>query len=90
MGLEMINVFKKELNWTNEDISKASGVPKPTIDKITAGRTCNPNLDTVQAIVHALGHTLDDLFQNERTAPAQTEQELSEKDHQIIAMLPSI
>lgn len=61
MGLEKIDEYKKALGWTNEDLSAASGVPKATIDKITAGKTTNPNLETAKAIMKALGRSLDDL-----------------------------
>lgn len=61
MGLEKIDEYKKALGWTNEDLSAASGVPKATIDKITAGKTTNPNFETARAIMKALGRSLDDL-----------------------------
>jgi len=61
MGLERINLFKRELGMTNEKLSSISGVPKSTIDKITSGLTQNPNIETVRAIVTAMGKTLDDL-----------------------------
>jgi transcriptional regulator with XRE-family HTH domain len=61
MGLEKIDVFKKERGLTNEELSKLSGVPKATIDKITSGATKDPKLETIKALVYCLGHTLDDL-----------------------------
>jgi len=54
--------MKREKGLTNEELSDLSGVPKSTIDKITSGQTSNPNLETVRAIVRALGKTLDDLY----------------------------
>lgn len=61
MGLEKIDIFKKERGLTNEELSKLSGVPKATIDKITSGATKDPKLETIKALVYCLGHTLDDL-----------------------------
>lgn len=57
---EIIERYKKIKGWTNEDIANLSGVPKPTIDKITSGATKNPNLETVRALAKAFGLTLDD------------------------------
>ena len=61
MGLNRINDFKQELNITNFELSKMSGVPKSTIDKITSGKTRNPNIETIKSIVYSMGKTLDDL-----------------------------
>ena len=61
MGLEKINEVKKELGMTNIELAAKSGVPKSTIDKITAGATTNPKWLTVKAITHALGKRLDDM-----------------------------
>jgi len=60
MGYEIISTYKKKHHLTNEDLSKMSGVPKPTIDKITAGATKKPSLETIRAIAKALDITLDD------------------------------
>lgn len=65
MGFEIINILKKQKGWKNEDLAIASGVPKATIDKITAGATKNPNLETVKAIAKALGCRLDDFGDSE-------------------------
>ena len=60
MKIDVLNEFKKRHGLTNEDLSKMSGVPKPTIDKITAGTTKRPSLDTVQALARACGLSLSD------------------------------
>ena len=60
MGYEIISTYKKKNHLTNEDISRMSGVPKPTLDKITSGATKKPSLETVRAIAKALDLTLDD------------------------------
>ncbi|MCL2082594.1 MAG: helix-turn-helix domain-containing protein [Oscillospiraceae bacterium] len=62
MGLERIKEFKREIKMTNAELSDKSGVPKSTIDKITAGRSYNPNIETVRAIVFAMGKTIDELY----------------------------
>lgn len=60
MGLEVIEKLKKQQGLTNEDLARLSGVPKGTIDKITAGTTKDPKLETVKAIARALGCTIND------------------------------
>lgn len=81
MGLEKINAIRKEKGITIEDLSERSGVPLSTLKKICAGITTNPNIETVKAIVRALGCRLDDLDEPIEKAPAM--QELS-KEHLIL------
>lgn len=76
MGLEKINAIRKEKGITIEDLSERSGVPLSTLKKICAGITTNPNIETVKAIVRALGCRLDDLDEPKEKAPASM-QELS-------------
>jgi transcriptional regulator with XRE-family HTH domain len=60
MGLEKIAELKKRMGLTNEELSRLSGVPKGTIDKILSGVTKDPKLETLKAIARVLGCTLDD------------------------------
>lgn len=60
MGLEIINILKKEQKLTNAQIAERSGIALSTLDKITSGVNKNPKLDTLQAICSVLGCTLDD------------------------------
>lgn len=62
MWLNNLNQFKKESGKTIKQVSEESGIPIGTLNKLFAGQTQNPKLDTVREVVHALGHTLDDLF----------------------------
>lgn len=59
MGLELINVLRKEKGMSVEDLSIKSNVPLSTLSKITAGITQNPNYETVRAIARALGCSTD-------------------------------
>ena len=61
MGLNKIAEMRKTRGWTIDELSDRSGVPVSTIKKISAGITKRPNIETVKAIVHAMGFTLDDL-----------------------------
>lgn len=64
MGYEIISTYKKKNHLTNEDIANMSGIPKPTIDKITSGATKKPSLETIRAIAKALDLTLDDFSED--------------------------
>ena len=61
MGLNKITEMRKSRGWTIEELSDRSGIPVSTIKKISAGITKRPNIETVKAVVHAMGFTLDDL-----------------------------
>lgn len=60
MGLERIAEYKKRLGMTSEELSRRSGVPLGTINKILSGDTKDPKLGTLKAIARVLGCTLDD------------------------------
>ena len=52
----------KELSGlTTKEISARSGIPEPTLEKIFAGATKDPKLETMRQLVHFFGFTLDDL-----------------------------
>lgn len=58
MGIEYIKEVKKQKGLTNEDLSKLSGVPIGTLNKILSGHTPDPQFETVKAICRALGISL--------------------------------
>ena len=60
MGLEIINEIKKQRGMTTDELSEKSGVPLGTLNKILAGQTKDPKLQTVSALARVLGCTLDD------------------------------
>lgn len=72
MGLEKIAELKKEMGLTNEELSRLSGIPKGTLDKILSGVTKDPKLETLKAIARVLGCTLDD-FDDYDHKPKPTE-----------------
>ena len=61
MWLDTLISLKKASKKTLKQISDESGVPIGTLNKLFAGQTKAPKLDTIQSVVHALGYTLDDL-----------------------------
>lgn len=60
MGLDKIVEYKKKLGITTEELSKRSGVPLGTLNKILSGATRDPKLETLKAIARVLGLTLND------------------------------
>lgn len=76
MGLDIISQKKKELGMTNEELSKRSGVPKGTIDKILSGVTKDPKLETLKAIAKVLGLSLDDFDDKPKREPSYEDVEL--------------
>ncbi len=84
MGLENINVMRNLVGMSIDELSKKSGVPKSTLSKITSGITKDPGIETVKAIVYAMGFMLDDLDKinsetkhREDKNPLFTKQEMS-------------
>lgn len=57
---DYISRYRKEAGLTIDELSARSGVPKGTINKIIAGTTKSPTLETVQSLATALGKTIND------------------------------
>lgn len=72
MGIEYIKEVKKQKNLTNEELSKLSGVPIGTLNKILSGHTPDPQFETVKAICRALGISLAALDDFETDTKIQT------------------
>jgi len=54
MTLEEMKKRKKELGYTNEQISELSGVPLGTVQKVFSGATETPRYDTMRALENVL------------------------------------
>ncbi len=65
MGIEYLKKIKKEMGITTEEISRKSGVPLGTLNKIFAGQTLDPKFETLKAICGALGISLAELDEYE-------------------------
>lgn len=59
MGLEVINILRKQAGLTNEQLAEQSGVPLGTLTKITTGITKDPKLETLKAIARVLNCSLE-------------------------------
>ncbi len=54
MKIDKMRERKRELGYSNETLSKKSGVPVPTIQKVLSGKTRNPRQKTLEALEAAL------------------------------------
>lgn len=61
MWIDALVSFKKKSGKTLNQIADESGVPLGTLNKLFAGQTKDPKLETIRSVVYALGFTLDDL-----------------------------
>lgn len=61
MWLDKLREMKDSSKLTTKEISTQSGIPEPTLEKLFAGVTKDPKLETIRQLVHFLGYTLDDL-----------------------------
>lgn len=61
MGIEYIKNKKIELGITTSELSKLSGVPVGTLNKILSGETIDPKYETVKAICSALNISILEL-----------------------------
>lgn len=61
MILTKMQALKDETKMTYQDIANKSGVPISTVKRIFSGRTPDPGVTTVIAIVEALGGSADDI-----------------------------
>lgn len=60
MNLEKLNALKTKGKFSNERISKLSGIPVQTVGRIFRGEG-NPTFDNIAAIARAIGGDLNDL-----------------------------
>lgn len=61
MWLNRLREMKEESGLTTREIAGRSKLPEPTLEKLFAGATKDPKLNTIQQLVHFFGYTLNDL-----------------------------
>jgi len=66
---DAVTKYKRRIGVNNEQISAATGIPKSTIDKITAGTTLDPKFSTLRLIAAYLGCSVDDLAAEPKKSP---------------------
>ena len=62
MWLEKLRELKKESGKSTKYIAEKTNMSTKTLERIFAGETDRPYMDTLYSIVSALGGSLDDLF----------------------------
>lgn len=75
MNLEKLNALKTKGKFSNERISKLSGIPVQTVGRIFRGEG-NPTFDNIAAIVRVIGGDMNDL--------ADLHEEESESKNELI------
>lgn len=78
--LARIKQVKKAANMTNEELSKSSGIPFGTINKILSGDTQEPKLPALMAIASALGTSVDYLVYGANNVTSGTQKITSDAD----------
>lgn len=59
--IEKLRELKDRSGLTTKEIAVRAKLPEATLEKIFAGKTQNPGVNTVQQILYTLGYTLDDI-----------------------------
>ena len=78
--LERLKRMKQQSGLTTKEIAQQSGLPEPTLEKLFAGQTKDPKLNTIRTLVHFLGYTLDELAPGDiKKSPAPAEAETEDK-----------
>ena len=70
MWLDELVEMKRVSGKTLKQISAEASIPLGTLNKIFAGQTADPKFETLKAIVHCLGYSLDDLSPTNKKSPA--------------------
>ena len=69
MWNDALKAMKKNSGLTTTQIAEQSGIPEPTLEKLFAGATKEPKLETMRQLVHFLGYSLDDLYPTNSKKP---------------------
>jgi predicted transcriptional regulator len=72
---EYLKTLKASGNYSWQDISRASGLPEPTIRKIFSGETEDPRFETVVRLVSAMGGSLNKLTEINKDAELEKTEE---------------
>ena len=62
MWLENLKELKSNTNLSSKQIAEKTKLPERTVNRILAGETDHPRVDTLHLIVTALGGSLNDIF----------------------------
>lgn len=87
--LDAFNRLREESGLSLDELCEKSGVPKGTLSKISAGITKKPSIDTMMALVHAMGYTLDDLDEKKKTVTIEGDG-LDDLDLQFVGVIKQL
>lgn len=76
---------KNAIGMSNQQLADASGVPKPTVDRVIRGDTANPSMQTVLELAAAVGYT----FSNHPEQPSPVPDESKIKDPSMLHIINS-
>lgn len=79
--LERLRVLKDKSGLTTKQIAEKCDIPESTVTRIFAGKTPNPTIITVMAMVKAMGGQAADIFDDDaqiNTAPSVPQSVLTE------------
>ena len=62
MWLDNLIALKKEKGMSKKQIAEKTNLPERTVNRIFAGETEHPRIDTLYLIIKALGGSLNDIF----------------------------
>lgn len=86
---EYLQSLKAKRGYSWSEIANLSNIPEPTVRKIITGETETPRIDTVIALVNALGGELNGIIEDKNIKKniipliESYEQRLKDKDEQI-------
>lgn len=83
---DKFRAIKDKSGYSIREISKMSDVPEPTLEKLFAGQTKNPGINTVRKVLYSLGHTLDDIDElppKQKGASSEKDKALLDSFHQL-------
>lgn len=69
LSITKLNDYKKAKCYTNKKISKESGIPIATVDRLFSGANKNPAITILQKIAAIFECTVDDFIEYEENSP---------------------
>jgi predicted transcriptional regulator len=80
MLVNYLNTLKEQGNFTFDEISNLSGIPKDTVKNIFSGKTKDPGIETISKIIYAMGGSLDGIYNRNKKESADTNSMLMLKE----------
>lgn len=62
--IDKLKTLKQKSHMTNQQIAEKSNIPESTVARIFSGKTPNPTIETVMALVEAMGGNTEEWFVN--------------------------